>query len=139
MTVRRQTAAALVAAALLYAPGRGSAQAPVADVDPRIEKLVASVSEERLKQLLEKLVSFGTRNTLSDAASATRGIGAARQWIFDELKRTSPRLQVSFDTHMLTAGGRITRDTELRNVIAVLPGKSPRRIYENPYRMRILG
>jgi len=129
MTVRRQAAAAVLSAAVLYAPGGAGAQAPVVDVDPRIEKLVASVSDERLKQLLEKLVSFGTRNTMSDPTSATRGIGAARQWIFDELKRTSPRLQVSFDTHMLTAGGRITRDTELRNVIAVLPGKSPRRIY----------
>src|SRR5205823_3959110 len=82
-----------------------------------------------LQQSLQKLVSFGTRNTLSDATSPTRGIGAARQWIYDELKRTSPRLQVSFDTHQIPAKGRITRDVELRNVMAVLPGKTPRRIY----------
>ena len=100
-----------------------------AALDPRIEKLVASVSEDRLQQLLQKLVSFGTRNTLSDATSTTRGIGAARQWIYDELKRTSPRLQVSFDTYRIPAHGRITRDVELRNVMAILPGKSPRRIY----------
>jgi hypothetical protein len=107
------------------------AQAPPASpaVDPRIVKLVASVSEERLQQLLQKLVSFGTRNTLSDATSPTRGIGAARQWIYDELKRTSPKLQVSFDTHQIPARGRITRDIELRNVVAILPGKTPRRIY----------
>src|SRR6187402_2720880 len=98
-------------------------------VDSRIVRLVDSVSEERLKQLLEKLVSFGTRNTLSDPTSTTRGIGAARQWIFDELKRSSPKLQVSFDTHQIPARGRITRDVELRNVMAVLPGKTPRRIY----------
>jgi Peptidase family M28 len=114
--------------ALYGASGNVSGQA-VADIDPRIEKLVASVSEERLKQLLEKLVSFGTRNTLSDTTSTTRGVGAARNWIRDELARTSPRLQVSFDTHILPAGGRIPRETELKNVIAVLPGKSPRRIY----------
>ena len=53
----------------------------------------------------------------------------ARQWIFDELKSSSPKLQVSFDVYKLAVQGRITREVELRNVIAVLPGKSPRRIY----------
>ena len=130
MTTRQiLAAAALVAGCLVHTAGSLAAQTPVPDADPAIEKLVASVSEERLQQLLEKLVSFGTRNTMSDPTSTTRGIGAARQWIFDELKRSSPRLQVSFDTHMLKASGRITQDVELRNVIAVLPGKSPRRIY----------
>ena len=121
----------LVLLAVLMVPRPAvQAQASVTtSIDPRILKLVDSVSEERLHQLLEKLVSFGTRNTLSDTASSTRGIGAARQWIFDELKRTSPRLQVSFDTHLIPAKGRITRDVELRNVMAVLPGKSERRIY----------
>src|SRR5262249_30857248 len=90
---------------------------------------VSAISEEHLQQLLQKLTSFGTRNTLSDSTSTTRGIGAARQWIFDELKRTSPKLQVSFDTHQIPPAGRITRQVELRNVMAVLPGKSPRRIY----------
>jgi hypothetical protein len=106
------------------------AQAPPAgSIDPRIVKLIDAISEPRMQQLLEKLVSFGTRNTLSDATSPTRGIGAARQWIYDELKRSSPRLQVSFDTYQIPAKGRITRDVELRNVMAVLPGKSPRRVY----------
>jgi Peptidase family M28 len=122
----------LVVLMVVGVPGvllRAQAQPAAGSIDPRIVKLVESVSEERLQQLLQKLVSFGTRNTLSDASSATRGVGAARQWIYDELKRTSPRLQVSFDTHMIPARGRITRDVELRNVMAVLPGKTPRRIY----------
>ena len=55
------------------------------DIDPRIEKLVATISQERLERLLTVLVSFGTRNTMSDTTSTTRGIGAARQWILDEL------------------------------------------------------
>jgi hypothetical protein len=103
--------------------------APRPDADPRIEKLVAAVSEERMRELLTKLVSFGTRNTLSDPSSPSRGIGAARQWMFDELTRSSPRLRVSFDTHVIPPQGRITRQVELRNVMAVLPGRSPRRIY----------
>jgi peptidase M28-like protein len=102
-----------------------------ADVDARVAKLIDSISESRMEQLLRTLVGFGTRNTLSDTASTTRGIGAARQWIFDELRRTNPKLQVSFDTHQLAKGRseRITRDVELRNVVAILPGRSPRRIY----------
>ena len=103
--------------------------APRPDADPRIEKIVAAVSEERLKALLEKLVSFGTRNTMSDQTSTTRGIGAARNWILEEMRRSSEKLRVNFDTHMIAPQGRITRLTDLRNVMAVLPGKSPRRIY----------
>lgn len=102
------------------------------DADTRISKLIASISETRMAQLLRTLAGFGTRNTLSDTASATRGVGAARQWIYDEMKRTSPRLQVSFDTHQIPKGagnGRITRDVELRNVVAILPGRTARRIY----------
>jgi Peptidase family M28 len=106
-----------------------SAQTVWPDSDPRIAALVAAVSETRLKTLVETLAGFQTRNTLSDTSSPTRGIGAARQWIFDELKRSSPKLHVSFDTYMLAKQGRITRDVELRNVIAILPGRSARRIY----------
>ncbi len=102
---------------------------PSPDADPRVEKLVAAVSEQRLRELDTKLVSFVTRSTLSDATSTARGVGAARQWIYDELKRSSPKLQLSFDTHQIAQQGRITRDVELRNVMAILPGKSPRRIY----------
>ena len=87
------------------------------------------ISVDRLKALDTTLVGFGTRNTLSNATSTTRGIGAARQWIFDELKRSSAKLQVSFDTYQIAQQGRITRPVELRNVMAVLPGRSPRRIY----------
>ena len=102
---------------------------PQPAADARIERLVASISEQRLRRLDTTLAGFGTRHTLSDAASPTRGIGAARQWIFDELKRSSPRLQVSFDTYTLAPQSRITRQVELRNVMAVLPGRTPRRVY----------
>ena len=99
------------------------------DLDPGIVKLVASVSEERLGVVLKKLESFETRSTLSSTTSTTRGIGAARQWIFDEMKSYSPKLQVGFDTYQVLPQGRITREVELRNVMAILPGRSPRRIY----------
>ncbi|MBE3071878.1 MAG: M28 family metallopeptidase [Acidobacteria bacterium] len=107
------------------APGGG--QAPT--VDQRITQLLEQVSEARLIGILKKLGSFETRNTLSSTDSPTKGIGAARQWILDEMTKSSPRLQVSFDSYAAPQAGRITREVELRNVMAVLPGKSPRRIY----------
>src|SRR5438093_2220058 len=98
-------------------------------LDARIVKLFASISDERLGAILNKLGSFETRNTLSSTGSSTRGIGAARQWIFDEMKSYSPKLQVSFDSYHVAKQGRITHDVELRNVMAILPGRTPRRIY----------
>src|SRR6185503_10015357 len=56
-------------------------------------------------------------------------IGAARDWILQEMRSYSPRLQAIFDVYQVPKQGRITRDVELRNVMAVLPGRSPRRIY----------
>ena len=102
---------------------------PPLESDRRLEQLVSTVSAARLSELVNTLAAFGTRHTLSNVASTTRGIGAARQWILDELQRASPRLQVSFDTFKVAKEGRITRDVELRNVVAVLPGRSARRIY----------
>ena len=114
--------AVVLGAVLMHAPVQAQT------VDPRIEKLVSSVSEARLQTLLQKLSSFKTRNTCSDP-NAPDSIGAARQWIYDELKRTSPKLQVSFDTHQVQSIRGCQGTIELRNVMAVLPGKSPRRIY----------
>ncbi|ODT02385.1 MAG: hypothetical protein ABS52_14100 [Gemmatimonadetes bacterium SCN 70-22] len=121
----------LLFALLALAPGAAAlAQAaPRPDADPRIEKIVAGVSPERLRAIVTRLESFGTRSTLSDTLSSTRGIGAARRWIHDEFRRSSPRLQVSFDRHPVAQQGRITRDVDVVNVMAVLPGRSPRRVY----------
>jgi acetylornithine deacetylase/succinyl-diaminopimelate desuccinylase-like protein len=118
-------AALLVVATVSIIPSDARAE----DLDPHIVKLVGSVSEERLGILLKKLESFETRSTLSSTESTTRGIGAAREWILKEMQSYSPKLQVSFDSYNVVKQGRITRDVEIRNVMAVLPGKSPRRIY----------
>ncbi len=123
--VRRPLAAAL--AAMVFVASVCAAEAP--DLDPRIERLVASVSADRLAAMLRRLESFGTRSVLSSTDSPGRGVGAARQWLFDELKSYSPRLQVSFDTYRIARQGRVTRDIEIRNVMAVLPGATARRIY----------
>lgn len=99
---------------------------PPQGLDPAIQRIVAEISEERIVATLKKLESFGTRHTLSDPDQPKRGVGAARQWIFDEFRSYSPRLEVSFDTYQVPKGGRVFKDVEVRNVMAVLPGKSDR-------------
>jgi len=133
MMMRRdffRAAAAIPGVSLVFnTTAPAAAQEAAGDLDPRIGKLIASISQERLGAILKKLESFETRNTLSSVDSPARGIGAARQWIFDEMKSYGARLQVAFDSHRVPKQGRITREVELRNVIAVLPGRTPRRIY----------
>ena len=125
--VRHVVPATLVVIAA--AAGCTRAEPPERQTDARVAALVAAVSPSRLEQTVATLAAFGTRNTLSDVASPDRGIGAAREWILRELRSASPRLQVDFDVHYLAQQGRITRPVELRNVLAVLPGRSSRRIY----------
>jgi hypothetical protein len=121
-------ALALSLALLLAAPPARTESAD--SLDPRISQLLEQISEERLTAALRRLGEFETRHTLSATDSSTRGIGAAREWIRTELAGYSPKLQVSFDAYqVLKQGERITRDVELRNVMAVLPGRSPRRLY----------
>jgi hypothetical protein len=126
--MRPWSRAVLLLALLAGGAGTVSAQ-PGTDLDPRIVQLVAQVSPDRLTAILKQLETFDTRHTLSAADSPSRGIGAARQWIFDELKRSSQKLQVSYDTYAIATQGRITRDVDARNVMAVLPGRTARRIY----------
>jgi len=98
-------------------------------VDSRIQAIVDSVSAERLAATVRGLEGFGTRFLMSDTVSTTRGIGAARRWIFEQFRAASPRLQVSFDEYTIPAAGRVSREVVLKNVMAVLPGKSARRLY----------
>jgi hypothetical protein len=92
--------------------------------DPLIARIVSDISEDRIGQIMARLESFQIRHTLSDPTQPDRGVGAARQWIFDQLKSYGPRLQVSFDTHQIQRSARVWKEVELRNVVAILPGKS---------------
>ena len=105
----------------------GLTNADEKSLNPQIRKILDEVSEARIRATLEKLVSFGTRNTMSNPDDPVHGVGAARQWILNELKSYSPRLQVRFDKYRVKKQGqRVFKDVDLYNVIAVLPGtKSP--------------
>ena len=91
-----------------------------------IDRIVADIKPERVESHIRKLVSFGTRNSLSDPDSPARGIGAARRWIHDEMKRCGgDRLEVAFDEHLVESGPRIPRPTKIVNVVATLRGAQP--------------
>jgi Zn-dependent M28 family amino/carboxypeptidase len=93
---------------------------------PEIDKIVSEISPQRIEGYIKKLVSFGTRHTMSDATSETRGIGAARRWIKSELERcgAGTRMQVAFDGYVDEGGPktRISKPTEVVDVVATLPG-----------------
>ncbi|CAN5683301.1 M20/M25/M40 family metallo-hydrolase [soil metagenome] len=96
--------------------------------DPRLHDIAGAASSEQVESYIRTLADFGTRNTFSDTLSTTRGIGAARRWIYDEYQRISAAcggcLEVSYQRTLLTAEGnaRITEDVEIVNVIAILRG-----------------
>jgi hypothetical protein len=112
-------------AALLAASGAASAAAPAttpaAPATPKqpditaqqaqITKILGEVSQQRIEGHIRKLVSFGTRHTMSETESPTRGIGAARRWIKAELERcgAGTPLQVTYDSHAARHAGRFQR------------------------------
>ena len=95
--------------------------------DPFIEKMVNEVSKDSLESYNRKMVSFGTRNTLSTQSNPKRGIGAARNWVlykFNEFaKESGGRLSAIIDTTTLQKDGRRVDSTLLLgNVVATLKG-----------------
>jgi len=103
---------------------------PAVTADPQITAALRQVSTERIQANIEKLVTFGTRSTLSaqdDASIAKgRGIGAAREWIKSEFTRYSKDcggcMEVKTDNFIEQPTERISQPTEISNVYAVLKG-----------------
>lgn len=98
--------------------------------DPQIESLVSQISADSLKKFDEKLVSFGTRSTLSTTTDPKRGIGAARMWVlskFQEFAKTSEgRMTAVLDTFTLQPDGkRVDKAILMANVMATLKGSDP--------------
>lgn len=96
--------------------------------------MLRSVSANRIESDIRKLVSFGTRNTLSTQDNPNRGIGAARDWIFNEFEKISSDcggcLIVEKQSFTQPKAPRVPEPTLLTNVIATLKGSTdPDRIY----------
>ena len=101
--------------------------------DMRMYNIIDSVSAERIIQDVETLTNFGTRHTLSDTISHTRGIGAARRWIkksFEEISASCNNCLEIFEqkNYFKSDGRRLTRDVWINNIVAVQRGtKYPNR------------
>ena len=103
-------------------------------VDPSVYKILDDISTDQLEKYVTKLVNFGTRHTLSDTVSNTRGIGAARRWIkkeFEEISKDCGGCLEVEEQWSLAKGNpksRIKRDTWIVNIYAVKRGtKYPNR------------
>ena len=98
--------------------------------DREIEEMVKEISPDSLRSYINTLVAFGTRNTLSTQTNATRGIGAARNWVLDKFNRfaaaSNGRLTAFIDTTTLQPDKkRIDTAILLGNVVATLKGTDP--------------
>jgi len=105
-----------------------------AQTDSRIYDIINSVSAERIEKDITTLANFGTRHTLSDTISKTRGIGAARRWIKSEFEKIASDcnncLEVSYQKDLVKKGTnqRIVKDVWVVNVLAIKRGtKYPNR------------
>lgn len=98
------------------------------EYDPKIYEIIKDISSQNVENDVKKLADFGTRHTLSDTVSQTRGIGAARRWIKSEFDKISAEcngcLEVSYQRNLLKKGTneRIVNDVWIVNVVAIIRG-----------------
>ena len=103
------------------------------DASKMLSEIAIAPSPENIEKDVRKLVSFGTRHTLSDTLSETRGIGAARRWIKSEFSSISKAcnncLEVKYQRNLVPKNDRrIVKDTWVVNVLAIQRGtKYPNR------------
>ena len=127
---------ALFCSALFCFPCSAQAQMPAAPADPAIAQALTRISPDQVHADIEKLVSFGTRGTLTSMTPdlpAGTGINAAADWVFAEFTRISSDcgncLDVRRDDFIEPAstapGGRVPKPTRLQNIYAVLKGTDP--------------
>ncbi len=116
----------LIALCYLILTNAVLAQPP--QVDTRLYEIANAPSSNRIENDITKLVSFGTRSTLSDTTSSTRGIGAARRWLraaFEEISGNCGNcLEVIEQRGLVKAEGnaRFPKDTWVVNEMAIQRG-----------------
>ncbi len=117
----------IIHALVLVASNLLPSQPPEAVVD----RVVDSITSGPIASDIDKLVSFGTRHTLSRTDSETEGIGAARRWLASEFERYADEagrddVTVVLESHTVPADGRrIFEDAEVVNVVCMIPGSDP--------------
>jgi hypothetical protein len=113
---------------------RGNAETPRAAAprrDPEVARMLAEIDAGNIERVIRKLVSFGTRNTLSEQDNPVRGIGAARDYLRDEFQKiaagTNGRMTVELQSFVQEPGRfpRIEKATRVTNIVATLRGSQP--------------
>ncbi|MFF3752601.1 M20/M25/M40 family metallo-hydrolase [Streptomyces sp. NPDC002018] len=109
-------------AATVQAPGR------------ELRELLKEIDRDRIEATVRRLAAFGTRHTLSTQDDPERGIGAARDWIYEEFKRyaaaSGGRMTVELQSYIQEPASRIPVATRITNVVATLRGSvDPDRVH----------
>ena len=117
----------LVLAGLIALPVCAQHASPPASI-PRLDAIGTAPSAANIERDIRTLVGFGTRHTLSETESPTRGIGAARRWIFDEFTRISKAcggcLEVRYSSGIVQGEPRIPGPVDVVSVIAIQRGSA---------------
>ncbi len=104
---------------ILFPAAAIAASSPAPSPDARLRAIIAPVSATRIKATVERLVSFGTRHTLSSQTDAKRGIGASLRWTEAEFRALGLVVATPFDT---VTGRRVPTPTRITNVLAIQRG-----------------
>src|SRR5207249_10917056 len=101
----------------------------VAVRNSEIARIVSEIDARNIENTIRKLVSFGTRNTLSEQYDPYRGIGAARDWVYAEFLKAAVqsggRMTVEKQTFEQPKAARVPQPTTLTNIVATLKGTQP--------------
>ena len=94
-----------------------------------IAKIISEIDARNIESTIRKLVSFGTRNTLSEQDNPNRGIGAARDWLYSEFQKAAAqsggRMTIEKQTFEQPKAARVPQPTMLTNIVATLKGNQP--------------
>ncbi len=97
--------------------------------NPVITRIVSEINARNIESTIRKLVSFGTRNTLSEQNDPNRGIGAARDWLYSEFQKAAVesggRMTVEKQAFEQPKAARVPQPTILTNIVATLKGTQP--------------
>ncbi|KAF1940013.1 putative zinc metalloprotease [Clathrospora elynae] len=102
--------------------------------DDEMTAMVKEISAANIEATITKLVSFGTRHTLSTYNSTTRGIHAARDWIASEMRKyaaeSNGTMTVEVQSYVQGVASRIPFPVTISNVLATAKGSvDPSRVY----------
>ncbi|MEP7187283.1 MAG: M20/M25/M40 family metallo-hydrolase [Rhodanobacter sp.] len=103
----------------------GSAADAYPHAQPELQTLAEAPSQAQLRATISKLVSFGTRHTLSDTTSDTRGIGAARRWVksrFEAISKDCGGCLEIVTPSQMVSGERVPAPTEVMDIVAIKRG-----------------